>query len=59
MDNNKNTLASVMFGIGVDALRHSVSSEEMEDYARDAMREENAPPSDADLEALAKSRGES
>lgn len=54
-----NTLASVMFGIGVSALRHSVSPEEMEDFARDAMREENAPPSNEDLEALAKARSES
>ena len=58
MDNN-NSLASVMFGIGVASLRTTVSPEEMEDFARDAMRDDNAPPSDADLEALAKSRGES
>lgn len=54
-----NTLANVMFGIGIDALRHTVSPEEMEDFARDAMREENAPPSNEDLEALAKAHGES
>jgi hypothetical protein len=53
MDNNNNSLASVMFGIGADVMRRAVSSEEMESLAADAMREDFRM-TEADVDDLAK-----